>query len=75
MAQPVSNTLGDDGKTKELHPLQTRPVKVDFPRFEGVDVLPWIFKAEMFFKYYNISDPYRLDIASIHFDGPIIPWF
>lgn len=50
-------------------------MKIDFPLFEGIDVLNYIFKAEKFFCFYHISDPYRLEIASIHFDGPIVPWF
>lgn len=30
---------------------------------------------EQFFKHYDISDLYILDIASIHFDEPIVPWY
>lgn len=25
--------------------------------------------------YYRVSDPYRLEIASLHFDVPVVPWF
>lgn len=52
-----------------------RSVKVDFPRFEDSEVLNWIFKVEQFFSYYRVSGPYCLEIASIHFVGPVVPWF
>lgn len=59
----------------KLHPLQNRAVRVDFPLFEGDEVLNWIFRAEQFFTYYRISDPYRLELASIHLDGPVVSWY
>lgn len=52
-----------------------RNIKIDFPRFGGTDALQWIFQAKQFFDYYAIPDNHRLKIASIHFDGPIVPWF
>ncbi|XP_039120776.1 uncharacterized protein LOC120257362 isoform X2 [Dioscorea cayenensis subsp. rotundata] len=52
-----------------------KSVRVDFPKFEGDDVLNWIFKAEQYFTYYHIPDPDRLELASIHFDGPVVPWY
>lgn len=52
-----------------------RNVKLDFPRFDGSEVLQWIFKAEQFFSYYNTPDDHRLTIAAIHFDKDVIPWY
>lgn len=37
--------------------------------------MQWIFQAEQFFDYYGVPDNHRLKIASVHFDGPVIPWF
>lgn len=48
---------------------------MDFPRFDGEEVLNWIYRSEQFFKYYKISDSERLEIASIHFDGAVAPWY
>ncbi|KAJ1397503.1 Aspartic peptidase domain superfamily [Sesbania bispinosa] len=50
-------------------------VKLDFPCFDGADVLQWIFKAEQFFNYYNTPDDQRLTIAAIHLDKEVVPWF
>lgn len=59
----------------QLHPLHTRSIHVDFPRFEGTEVLNWIYKAETYINYYWILDEERVELASIHLDGPVIPWF
>ncbi|MCI39011.1 hypothetical protein A2U01_0060240 [Trifolium medium] len=54
---------------------QVRSVKLDFPRFDGKDVLNWIFKAEQFFDYHNTPDEDRLIISSVHLDQDVVPWF
>jgi len=56
-------------------PFQVRNVKLDFPRFNGSEVLQWIFKAEQFFDYYNTADAQRLTIAAIHMEKEVVPWF
>jgi len=47
-------------------PFQVCNVKLDFPHFDGSEVLQWIFKAEQFFDYYNTPDTQRLTITAIH---------
>lgn len=39
----------------ESQPFQVRNVKLDFPCFDGTEVLQWIFKAEQFFNYYRTT--------------------
>jgi len=56
-------------------PFQVRNIKLDFPRFDGSDVLHWIFKVEQFFDYYNTLDAQCLTIAGIHMDKDVVPWF
>lgn len=53
----------------------TRSVKFDFPRFDGEELLHWVYRAEQFFSFYRIPDDERLEIASMHFDGPVVPWY
>lgn len=50
-------------------------IKIDFPRFAGGDALQWVFQTEQFFDYYGVPDDNRLKIASVHFGGPVVPWF
>jgi len=54
---------------------QVRNVKLDFPKFDGSEVLQWIFRAEQFFYYYNTPDEQRLLIASVHLEKEVVPWF
>ncbi|MCH98212.1 hypothetical protein A2U01_0019212, partial [Trifolium medium] len=54
---------------------QVRSVKLDFPRFDGKNVMDWIFKAEQFFDYYATPDCERLLIASVHLDHDVVPWY
>ncbi|XP_050915075.1 uncharacterized protein LOC127130039 [Lathyrus oleraceus] len=56
-------------------PFQVRNVKLDFSRFDGNDVLHWIFKAEQFFEFYSTPDTQRLTIAAVHMDKDVVPWF
>jgi len=41
------------------HAFQIRNVKLEFPKFNGSDVMAWIFKAEQFFYYYGTADEDR----------------
>lgn len=48
---------------------------MDLSQFDGSNALQWIFQAEQFFDYYDISDVYRLKVDAMHFDGPVVPWY
>jgi len=52
-----------------------RSMKLDFPRFTGDDTMTWLYKAEKFFTLYNTLDEQKVAIASIHFEGKVLPWF
>ncbi|WVZ00999.1 hypothetical protein V8G54_027068 [Vigna mungo] len=56
-------------------PFQVRNVKLDFPGFDGSDVLQWIFIAEQFFDYYDTPDEHRLTITAIHFEKEVVSWY
>lgn len=76
--QPLLNEFGSGGDSytdSHSHHTYSKSVKLDFPRFDGTDALNWIFKAEQYFKYYDIKDSQRIVIAAVHLDGDILPWF
>jgi hypothetical protein len=73
--QSLLNHSGQQPRFQQPQPFQVRNVKLDFPRFDGTDVLQWIFKAEQFFNYYATPDDQRLTIASIHLDKGVVPWY
>jgi len=53
-------------------PFQARRVKLDFPHFNGSEVLQSIFKAEQFLDYYHTPEDQRLTIVAIHIF--VVPW-
>lgn len=56
--------------------LPVKEISLGFPHFDGTTpVLEWIFKAEKFFNYHNTPDLSRVDIAAMHFDKDVVPWF
>ncbi|WVZ21204.1 hypothetical protein V8G54_008526 [Vigna mungo] len=78
--QTLESTMGSLLQTKpppstKPQPFQVCNVKLDFPHFDGIEFLQWIFKAEYFFNYYHTPDDQRLIIASIHLEKEVIPWF
>jgi len=54
---------------------QVRNVKLDFSRFNGSNVLEWIFRTKQFFTFYNTPEEQRLTIAAVHMEVEVIPWF
>lgn len=48
---------------------------MEFSRFNGINVLACIFKANQFFDYYRTPDRERLTIAAVHFVHTVVPWF
>lgn len=48
-------------------------IKIDFPSFASNEALQWIFQSEQFFEYYGVPNNHRLQIASVHFDGEVVP--
>nr|XP_027186266.1 uncharacterized protein LOC101496407 [Cicer arietinum] len=60
---------------ERMEAIQVRYVKLDFPRFDGKNVMDWIFKAEQFFDYYSTPDADRLIIASVNLDHEVVPWY
>ncbi|XP_026396801.1 uncharacterized protein LOC113291491 [Papaver somniferum] len=53
----------------------SRTPKVDFPRFNGTNPRGWALKCVRYFQFHNIPDNERVDIAAIHFDSSVDPWF
>ncbi|PWA84530.1 retrotransposon gag domain, Retroviral aspartyl protease [Artemisia annua] len=43
--------------------------KIDFPTFSDGDPRGWILKAEKYFRYYNVLEEERVDVAAMHLEG------
>nr|KYP48653.1 Transposon Ty3-I Gag-Pol polyprotein [Cajanus cajan] len=62
--------------TSSTSAFHVKDISLGFPHFDGhTPVLEWIFKAEKFFNYHHTPDADRVDIAAIHFEKEVIPWF
>ena len=49
-------------------------VKLELPKFSGEGVRKWVFFAQQFFAYYNISAQDRITIASFAITGDASEW-
>lgn len=52
----------------------TRLTKVEFPKFDGTNLKPWLYKCTQFFELDKIEDPYKVKIAAIHLEGKTLLW-
>ncbi|WVZ00696.1 hypothetical protein V8G54_026765 [Vigna mungo] len=50
-------------------------LKLDVPRFDGTDLVGWIFKISQFFEYHNTPEEERITVASFYLDGAALAWF
>ena len=50
-------------------------MKLEVPRFDGLDPMGWIFKITQFFKYHSTPDSERLMITSFYMDGSALVWY
>ncbi|XP_019266920.1 PREDICTED: uncharacterized protein LOC109244312 [Nicotiana attenuata] len=52
----------------------TRMTKLEFPRFNGLNLKAWLCKVEQFFSLDEVDYNQRVKVASIHFDDIAIEW-
>jgi len=77
-AQPHGGSSMNSTQTQAVQPrhaFQIQNVKLEFPKFNGSDVMAWIFKVEQYFDYYGTADEDRLTIVAIHMEQDVVPWF
>lgn len=55
--------------------IQTRALRLDFPRFVGNDPLGWVYRAEQLFTYHQTPAIQRMEIASFHLEGRALQWY
>lgn len=70
-----SSSDGKNSQTTTIQPFQVRNIKLDFPRFDGSEVMNWIFRVEQFFDYYATPDNHCLTIVTMHMEKDVVPCF
>jgi len=72
-AIPVPVVLPEHSDGGEV--FSTRPLRLDFPRFNGDDPEGWCYRSTQFFDYYVIPDPQRFVITGFHLEGKALVWY
>ncbi|ERN03578.1 hypothetical protein AMTR_s00042p00119240 [Amborella trichopoda] len=49
--------------------IQTRTMKLNFPKFDGKNPSEWLFKAKQYFSYHQVSHEQWLTITSFNVEG------
>jgi len=51
-------------------------MRVDFPHFFGSeDILQWIYRAERFFRIYDVPEEQKMDLIAVSLEGRALGWF
>ncbi|MCI50464.1 hypothetical protein A2U01_0071708, partial [Trifolium medium] len=61
------------GPSANVTTVPATSIKLDIPRFDGTDLMGWIFKINQFFDYHLTPDKQRLRIASFYMDNEALP--
>lgn len=56
------------------HELPHHRLRLDFPRFNGEDPTGWVYKAEQYFDFKDISPDQQVQLASFHLEGIALQW-
>ena len=52
-----------------------REPKLDFPHFNGDDLIGWIYRVEQYFSLHNTCDFNKVPLASFHLEHEALQWF
>lgn len=52
----------------------TRLAKVEFPRFNGTDLKPWLYKCAQFFSIDKVPGESKVALATVHLKGKALEW-
>ncbi|XP_073138657.1 uncharacterized protein [Henckelia pumila] len=53
---------------------QHQNLKLSLPKFNGEDPTGWIYKAEQYFEFQNITIGQKVQLASFHLEGVALQW-
>jgi len=55
--------------------IHTRPIKLDFPRFDGSEPINWVLKAQQFHSYNQIPENQKVSLAAFHMERRALTWY
>ena len=62
----TSSTSHGNPLFEEHGGIQTRAIRLEFPKFYGEDPNGWIYRAQQFFTYHQTNPHHRVLMASFH---------
>ncbi|KAK8931221.1 hypothetical protein KSP39_PZI016563 [Platanthera zijinensis] len=72
---PPADLPDDDGPPAfARHQHAHRLPRIDFPRFNGDNLLDWIYCCDRYFDVEETPDNLKVRLASIHLDGKALQW-
>nr|GEU30150.1 hypothetical protein [Tanacetum cinerariifolium] len=76
LTQPLQRTIQMPPPTAPPpnRDLQIRPPKLNLPAFDGTNPLDWLFQADQYFSFYNITPPQRLAMVAFYLSGDALSW-
>ena len=73
-ASPQGSYIGNY-PSHGFRPPPFRRTHFDLPKFDGSDVLSWIFSVDQYFDFYRVLEEEQIPIAAMHLTGMVVPWF
>jgi hypothetical protein len=55
--------------------IQAKAVQLEFPKFDGIDPIDWVLKAQQFFSYGQIPENQKVLISAFHMEGRALQWY
>lgn len=49
--------------------IQAKAIQLEFPKFDGANPIDWVFKAQQFFSYSQITYNQKVPILAFHMEG------
>lgn len=71
----ASDTDTTNNQRRTDNPINTRALRLDFPRYEGDEPSGWLYRAEQFFAYHQTPPVQQIRIASFHLEGEALQWY
>ncbi|KAJ4802668.1 polyprotein [Rhynchospora pubera] len=74
---PEGSTRGKDtrGFDNNFQGYRVNLPKLDFPSFDGTDILTWVEDSEFYFEVFQTPEVYKTRLAITHFHGDARDWY
>lgn len=69
-----ARAVGGRQEGNSIGGIQSRAIRLEFPRFDGMDPAGWVYKAEQFFAYHQTPPNQRISIISFYLEGKALQW-